>query len=239
MDLDKVHVKMFEFLDPWKYGNNLNPEGDYSAVLNEDLKGNLPAQFTICNSILVVNINPSLHTKSPFNVNYEDGSPWFWMNIAYNGHMYQAYRNGDIFTGNGKSKIYPARFNVWEHLCVGVDTDTGMFTTVQRGIVAFNEVMPVFVNSSSIKPTNLKGKLILGKYAGVPPSYNMHAVKVGNVNIYSTKLSIDDMKSITNGERCNEGGDYLAWKDSKWRFKEEISEEGDIASRECSKSDTC
>ena len=40
--------------------------------------------------------------------------------------------------------------------------------------------------------------------------------KVGNVNVYGSKLSIKEMQQITNGSRCGEDGDYIAWSISKY-----------------------
>ena len=228
--MEEENVKMFEFLEPDFHGESGK---DYSAVLDEDLKGNLPNQFTICSSFLTKNIHTFILVNSPFTMLYDNFEPWFFLKVNTNpsqnsqSHGYQAYRTGDIYYGN--SKVFgPFRFDVWEHLCVGIDTDTGMVTSVQRGEVLFDQVEEVFVNSSSIKPKNVKGKIILGKTPGVPPHYNQCAMKVGNVNIYSTKLSVEEMKSITNGDRCNEGGDYLSWNRSKWMFHEDISEATDI-----------
>ena len=220
MDVEEENVKMFEFLE-----QELQIQEDYSAVLDEDLKGNLPNQFTICSSFRTKNMNLYTGYNSPFTLLYDDFEDWFFWNVDSEpsknsqNHFYQAYRNGDIFQVWSKG-FGPFRFDVWEHLCVGFDTDTGMVTSVQRGRVLFDQVQEVFVNSSNIKPKNLKGKLILGKVGYTGGEFNNVAMKVGNVNIYSTKLSIDEMKSITNGERCNEGGDYLAWNMSKWLFHE-------------------
>ena len=37
-----------------------------------------------------------------------------------------------------------------------------------------------------------------------------------NLNIFSSTLSIEEMKSITGGESCLKEGDYLAWEDMEW-----------------------
>ena len=39
---------------------------------------------------------------------------------------------------------------------------------------------------------------------------------VGNVNILTGLLSVDKIKSITNGTDCGLLGEYLAWDPSKW-----------------------
>jgi hypothetical protein len=72
-----------------------------------------------------------------------------------------------------------------------------------------------------LKPKSLKGSLILGKFLGAP--WTSDPIRIGNVNVYSRKLSIEDMKLITNGTRCGEDGDYLAWSNSMWTIEGEIS----------------
>ena len=40
---------------------------------------------------------------------------------------------------------------------------------------------------------------------------------VGNINIFSGLLTLQKMKSITNGSDCGLPGDFLAWDPSQWR----------------------
>ena len=40
---------------------------------------------------------------------------------------------------------------------------------------------------------------------------------VGNINIFSGLLTLQKMKSITNGSDCGLPGDFLAWNPSQWR----------------------
>ena len=42
--------------------------------------------------------------------------------------------------------------------------------------------------------------------------------KIGNVNVYSKFLSVEDMINITNGSRCGESGDYISWDLSEWKI---------------------
>ena len=156
---------MFEFLEPEFHGEYGAESGDgvsakdYSAVLDEDLKGNLPNQFTICSSFRTKNIHWFTDLNSPFTLLYDNFEPWFFFKVNPNPyqnsqwHSYQAYRTGDIYSGHLKG-FGPLCFDVWEHECVGIDTETGMVTSVQRGTVLFDQVEEVFVNSSSIKPKN-------------------------------------------------------------------------------------
>ena len=71
------------------------------------------------------------------------------------------------------------------------------------------------LKESSKLPKNLSGKLILGAvfYAG---KWYSVSNKVTNLNIFSSFLSVEDMKSITQGKNCAEKGDYLAWENMEW-----------------------
>ena len=56
---------------------------------------------------------------------------------------YQLSCNGNIFQGTSKG-YGPFCFDVWEHLCVAIDTVTGMFTAVKKGHLPWVEVVEVF-----------------------------------------------------------------------------------------------
>ena len=40
---------------------------------------------------------------------------------------------------------------------------------------------------------------------------------LGNLNIFRGFLTVDKMKSITNGSLCGSKGDFLAWKPDDWK----------------------
>ena len=64
-------------------------------------------------------------------------------------------------------------------------------------------------------PKNLSGKLILGAVFYTGKWYSV-SNKVTNLNIFSSFLSVEDMKSITQGKNCAKKGDYLAWEEMEW-----------------------
>jgi len=64
---------------------------------------------------------------------------------------------------------------------------------------------------------------MLGRAGRLQTSWWLLPIKVGNVNVYSKKLSNEDMKSITGGERCGEEGDYLAWSQAQWTIKGNVT----------------
>ena len=48
----------------------------------------------------------------------------------------------------------------WYHVCVGIDTVSGLLRIVDNGVLVFDEEKEMLRNSSSIKPNNLEGKLL-------------------------------------------------------------------------------
>merc|ERR1719192_1403075 len=99
--------------------------------------------------------------------------------------------------------------------------NTGHVTVLRRGHVMMDGVFDEFKNIS-LKPASLAGKLVLGIRQVRDENPRHYGYKVGNLNIYKGKLSVEDMKSITDGSRCGEEGDYLAWSKSKWSLGEEV-----------------
>ena len=93
---------------------------------------------------------------------------------------------------------------------------TGNVSIVRDGLVHFNGVMEEFKNIS-FKPKSLAGNVNLGLNFWKNEEWVSFA-KIGNLNIFASKLSIEAMKSITNGSRCGEEGDYIAWSKSKWFY---------------------
>ena len=71
------------------------------------------------------------------------------------------------------------------------------------------------LKESSKLPKNLSGKLILGAVSYVGKWYSV-SNKVTNLNIFSSFLSVEDMKSITQGKNCAKKGDYLVWEEMEW-----------------------
>ena len=73
------------------------------------------------------------------------------------------------------------------------------------------------------KPGSLQDKLVLGKTVKAGNVSFQSGTKYANVNVYSKMLSISEMKAITNGSKCGEDGDYLAWSTSEWNVEGEKS----------------
>ena len=50
----------------------------------------------------------------------------------------------------------------WYHICVGIDTVSGLLRVVDNGVLVLEEEVEMLKNTSSIKPNDVEGRL-LGK----------------------------------------------------------------------------
>ena len=48
----------------------------------------------------------------------------------------------------------------WYHICIGIDTDSGLLRIVDNGVQAFNGKNDYLENTASMKPKSLAGKLL-------------------------------------------------------------------------------
>ena len=102
----------------------------------------------------------------------------------------------------------------WTRSCMAINRASGSINWVVEGALAMS--MESDKLKDSLKPLNdLSGKLILGaiSYGG---KWGSLSNKVTNLNIFSSFLSVEDMKSMTEGKICVKKGDYLAWEDMEW-----------------------
>ena len=223
-------MKIFDFIGEkgvTKFGID---EIEDFATLSEDSIGNLPSSFTICSSVFFAN---NINGFTFFQLLSAAGEPWF--NMLDDSSTKERYHSAQTITNRvyikGHNTFKPFMFNTWHHLCTGVDLVTGDYACVQKGNILKETVYKEFKNTTSYNPGTLKGNLLLGLSGYQDLGEN--AVKVGNLNVYSRKLEISEMQSITNGTRCGEDGDYLAWSTSKWKI------EGQTKVLEVKKSELC
>ena len=135
-------------------------------------------------------------------------------------HIHDLFRFDDkyiidrLFVDDWYERIHTRidiEFNFWDHMCIGINLETGAVTMVRKGHIMLNKTLEVF-KKINLKPQNLAGKVYLGSYGGKSDD------KVSNFNVYNNKLSIAEMQEITNGSRCGEQGNYLSWSNSKWNL---------------------
>ena len=96
----------------------------------------------------------------------------------------------------------------WYHICMGLDTVSGLLRIVVNGVVMVNEEKDYFRNTVQWKPKSLEGKLLLFKsYLSV--WYQSRGITT-NLNIFSSMMSVEEMVSrTTRGEDCSSPGDYI------------------------------
>ena len=105
--------------------------------------------------------------------------------------------------------VIPIVPHSWFHICMGLDTVSGLLRIVVNGIEVVNEEKEYFKNTTHWKPKSLKGAILqfMG-YAG--GFWYQHRSMFSYMNIFKSMMSTDDMvKRTSGGEECYIQGDYL------------------------------
>ena len=187
---------------------------DY-LTLADDPKGNLPESYTACSSVFVKFATTDILVIQMLK---QDGTPWYRFTIFAGrefGTMseilnlnYDNPTTGTLkeeFFSNAHIPIVP---NSWYHICMGLDTVSGMLRIVANGVVMVNEEKDYFRNTVQWKPKSLDGKFLLFKsYLSV---WYQHRSIISNMNIFSSMMSVENMISRTaGGDDCSSPGDYI------------------------------
>ena len=212
MSQARQNIQMFDFDSHSARLNMKTPNSSHFASLQDEKE--FPTEFTICSSRIGLSNwrpwfllrNSETPSKPWFMINSCAGC-WFSEKAAFGAPSFKEYKEGFL-------RFYD--FTYWSHLCTAVDMKTGNVSIVRDGLVHFNGVMEEFKNIS-FKPKSLAGNVNLG-LSFWKSEERVSFAKIGNLNIFASKLSIEAMKSITNGSRCGEEGDYIAWSKSKWFY---------------------
>ena len=184
------------------------------AELKHDPRASLPESFTICSTIKTPSC-PIRAYPTFFSVLDNDRAQF----LAPGFKAGRTVSLLKIYYLQGTSeqvdgKIPPIFPNKWTRSCVAINTTSGLINWVVEGTVVLSTTSEE-VKTSKSKPKDLSGRIVLGalSYAGlwVAPSS-----KVTNMNIFSSALSNEKMKNMTEGGTCLEDGDYLAWRDMEW-----------------------
>ena len=187
------------------------------ATLTTDKVGNLPDSFTICSSDFITFVSSS---NSVFQLLKQDGSPWFKLSIETGqrnrvtftevlklwlppGGSYSSYHQ-DLFTG-----IIPIVPHSWYHVCMGLDTVSGLLRIVVNGREVVNEEKDYFRNTADMRPKSLVGKIRVFKEYMIG-FYVQNRGKFTNMNIFDSLMSTTSMIQKTSSESgCLYSGDYL------------------------------
>ena len=191
---------------------------DYVTLANDPV-GNLPDTFTICSSIFIKYVTTN---NDVFEMFKEDGTHWFVLVLKTRDRDYKNLSEKvAIFYMNPTTdklesdliynKILPIVPHSWYHVCMGVDTVSGLLRIVVNGLQVVNEKKEYFRNTTHWKPKSLDEKLIVfkGYWGGFWYQYRS---TFSNMNIFSSMMSVKDMVSWTTGgddEDCFIPGDYL------------------------------
>ena len=210
-----------KYLSSFKFGDQQIAASEHLikdyATLANDPKEQLPNSFTICSSMLV---NFSTTMGNFLLMSKEDGSQWFDLSIvlvardfkhmtekfelSFENPTTQKYENIYIF-----DPLVPIVPHTWYHMCLGLDTVSGLLRIVVNGVVLVNEEKDFFKNTTSWKPRSLAGKISLFKsyMSGV---WVQCRSTMSNMNIFSSMITVDNMVTRTSdGEDCKSAGDYL------------------------------
>ena len=192
------------------------------AVLKNDLKGSLPADFTICSTVFI-----SKHFNHFPLILIGTDEEIFFKSFIYSTGLVNTSVVGlsiqDVEYHRDESKIPKVFPDQWLKICVGLSTVSGSIKMVVDGILVHDIISETLKNSANKVPTNLSGKITIGvgKYAEgwVSTDFN-----VTNLNVFSSSLSVGIMKQITehNPEKCDQQGDYLNWEEMEWETHGDI-----------------
>ena len=183
------------------------------AELKNDLRSNLPDSFTICSTIMDTNCQGSwwpIFFNVLDNENKMLTAPSLLTSLDSSMSIYLSTEwSSSIF-----NKIPPTFPNRWTRSCLAVNSTSGSITWVVEGVLVKSMESEKMKEPSKL-PKNLSRMVILGAVLSAGKWYSV-SNKVTNLNIFSSPLSVEDMKRMTKDEICAKKGNYLAWEDMKW-----------------------
>ena len=179
----------------------------------------------------------------------EDGSVWFSLNIqtsgrsSYESEIHKESEIVQIWYQDESQNMHvsmmffdtgiPIVPHSWYHICLGLDTVSGLLRIVVNGVKVVDEEKEYFRNTSAWKPQSLAGKILVFK--GYATSFwSQYRGKFSNMNIFNSMIPLEAMMMRTSGYGdCTGPGDYLSWADMEW------SVSGNVASGVVVKEELC
>ena len=200
----------------------------------------------MCSSLYVQYAHTNAHV---FQILQKDGSPWFSLEV---NTMFRKQYQSEI---DKKSEILELWFkdpltnkrmalgfpdtgipivpHSWYHVCLGLDTVSGMLRIVVNGIKVVNEEKAEFRNTSDWRPGSLDGNILVFKEF-FTSFWAQKRGKFSNMNVFAFMISLEDMMLRTSGEAdCTGAGDYLSWEEMEWSIT------GDVDSGTVDTEDLC
>ena len=188
---------------------------DY-LTLADDPNGNLPESYTVCSSVFVKYATSDIAVIQMLK---QDGTPWYSLVISGSKNYDKMSENLELSFDNpttGKFELdfltsshIPIVPHSWYHICMGLDTVSGLLRIVVNGVEVVNEEKEYFRNTKTMKPGSLEESVLMFK--GYEAGYwYQHRTTFSNMNIISSIMSLKDMVSRTSGgQDCSNPGDYL------------------------------
>ena len=187
---------------------------DYITLAN-DPNENLPDSYTVCSSVFV-----KWHTTHQVVIQMlqQNGSPWYLLQLS--DRTYDSLTWGlkiwyeNPVTGTSEYEVFsntgiPIVPHSWYHICMGLDTVSGLLRIVVNGREVINEEKEYFKNTFVMKPASLAGKVLLfkGYLSGIWYQYRN---TISNMNFFKSLMTVKDMVAKTAGSTgCSSLGDYL------------------------------
>ena len=196
-----------------KMGKKTLEEVHTYAELKQDPRASFPESFTVCSTIMTTGCQSQKW-------------PTFFTILDNNGGQFLGpfIRHGNIESGLGigfhdgnseilTDKLPPLFPKQWAKSCMAVNTTSGFIHWVVGGSLVLAEEF-VEMKTPRSQPKNLSKKIVLGARSN-GGSWFASTQVVANLEMYSSPLPIEKMKSMTRGGSFEEG-DYLSWADMEW-----------------------
>ena len=136
---------------------------DY-ITLADDPKENLPESYTICSSVFVKFATSDMAILQMLK---QDGTPWYRLALFSSRDLDKMSETLVLWTVNPITGVFEVQYhtsshvpivpNSWYHICMGLDTVSGLLRIVVNGNVVVNVEREYFKNTIDIKPDTVEG----------------------------------------------------------------------------------
>ena len=188
---------------------------DY-LTLADDPNGNLPESYTVCSSVFVKYATSDIAVIQMLK---QDGTPWYSLVISGSKNYDKMSENLELSFDNpttGKFELdfitsshIPIVPHSWYHICMGLDTVSGLLRIVVNGRLVVSEEKDYFRGTTHWKPATVQGNIL--QFKGYMSGFwYLHRSTFSNFNIFNSVMSVEDMETRTSGgDTCSSPGDYL------------------------------
>ena len=207
------------------------------ALLQNDFKGSLSTEFTICSTIYTTH----QFDHYPLILLGRDDHIFFKTYIVNTNDALKnassvglAIRNIEYHKDKTLvPKVFPEQ---WVKSCVAFSVLSGSIKWVLDGNLILDITSETLKKAENLAPTNLTGKIILGA-AKSSAGWKSSRFRMTNLNVFSSSLSLEKLEIITSQHphKCDVKGDYLKWKDMIWKRFADIQDINVSIEKPCSR----